>query len=156
MHIGTQIMPIGTRIMGIGTQIMGINTQNMPIGTRARYLLFSIELTSWLICKGFLVSIFWNIYTNKIKKKKYTEASIRKNETQHRNEGSFEEFIESEKKRRRARYKKNIDKNLDVNLPNPITRTINLLLEINENVALKEEFETFQLINYYSKNEYIQ
>ena len=62
MHIGTQIMPIGTRIMGIGTQIMGINTQNMPIGTRARYLLFSIELTSWLICKGFLVSIFWNIY----------------------------------------------------------------------------------------------
>ena len=62
MHIGTQIMPIGTRIMGIGTQIMGINTQNMPIGTRARYLLFSIELTSWLICKEFLVSIFWNIY----------------------------------------------------------------------------------------------
>ena len=58
MHIGTQIMPIGTRIMGIGTQIMGINTQNMPIGTRARYLLFSIELTSCLICKGFLVSIF--------------------------------------------------------------------------------------------------
>ena len=55
-------MPIGTRIMGIGTQIMGINTQNMPIGTRAKYLLFSIELTSWLICKGFLVSIFWNIY----------------------------------------------------------------------------------------------
>ena len=34
----------------------------MPIGTRARYLLFSIELTSLLICKGFLVSIFWNIY----------------------------------------------------------------------------------------------
>ena len=64
MHIGTQIMPIGTRIMGIGTQIMGINTQNMPIGTRARYLLFSIELTSWLICKGFLVSIFWNIYND--------------------------------------------------------------------------------------------
>ena len=58
MHIGTQIMPIGTRIMGIGTQIMGINTQNIPIGTRARYLLFSIELTSWLICKEFLVSIF--------------------------------------------------------------------------------------------------
>ena len=33
---------------------------------------------------------------------------------------------------------------------------INLLLKINENVALKEEFETFQLINYYSKKEYIQ
>ena len=43
---------------------------------------------------------------NKIKEKKYTEVSIRKNETQQRNEGSFEEFIESEKKRRRARYKK--------------------------------------------------
>ena len=55
-------MPIGTQIMGIGTQIMGINTQNMPIGTRARYLLFSIELTLCLIYKGFLVSIFWNIY----------------------------------------------------------------------------------------------
>ena len=51
-------MPIGTQIMGIGTQIMGINTQNMPIGTRARYLLFLIELTSCLICKGFLVLIF--------------------------------------------------------------------------------------------------
>ena len=37
--------------------------------------------------------------TNKIKEKKYTEVSIRKNETQHRNEGSFEEFIESEKKK---------------------------------------------------------
>ena len=46
--------------------------------------------------------------TNKIKEKKenYSEVSIRKDETQHRNEGSFEEFIESEKKRRRARYKK--------------------------------------------------
>ena len=51
---------------------------------------------------------------------------------------------------------KNIDKNLDVNLPNSITQTINLLLKINENVALKEEFETFQLINYYNKKEYIQ
>ena len=50
---------------------------------------------------------------------------------------------------------KNIDKNLDVNLLNPITKTINLLLKINENVALKEEFKTFQLINYYSKKEYI-
>ena len=50
----------------------------------------------------------------------------------------------------------NIDKNLDVNLHNLITQTINLLLKINENVALKEEFETFQLINYYSKKEYIQ
>ena len=44
--------------------------------------------------------------TNKIKREKYTDVSIRKDETQHRNEGSFEEFIESEKKRRRARYKK--------------------------------------------------
>ena len=42
--------------------------------------------------------------TNKIKKN--TEVRIRKDETQHRNEGSLEEFIESEKKRRRARYKK--------------------------------------------------
>ena len=55
-------MPIGTQIMGIGTQIMGINTQNMHIGTRARYLLFLIELALCLIYKGFLVSIFWNIY----------------------------------------------------------------------------------------------
>ena len=39
-------------------------------------------------------------------RKNYTEVSIRKDETQHRNERSFEEFIESEKKRRRARYKK--------------------------------------------------
>ena len=38
---------------------------------------------------------------NKIKEKKYTEVSIKKNETQHRNEGSFEEFIESEKKKRK-------------------------------------------------------
>ena len=29
-------------------------------------------------------------------------------------------------------------------------------MKINENVTLKEEFETFQLINYYSKKEYIQ
>ena len=36
------------------------------------------------------------------------------------------------------------------------TQTINLLLKINESVALKEEFETFQLINYYSKKEFIQ
>ena len=43
--------------------------------------------------------------TNRIKEKKYTEVNIRKIETQDRNEGSFEEFIESEKKRR-ARYKK--------------------------------------------------
>ena len=42
-----------------------------------------------------------------------------KDETQHRNEGSFEEFIESEKKGRRARYKKHW-LNLAVNLPNPI------------------------------------
>ena len=41
-----------------------------------------------------------------------------------------------------------------VNLPNPITQTINLLLKINENVVLKEKFETFQLINYYKKNTY--
>ena len=44
--------------------------------------------------------------TNKIKREKHTEVSIKKDETQHRNEGSFEEFIESEKKRRRAIYKK--------------------------------------------------
>ena len=44
----------------------------MPIGTRAKYLLFSIELTSWLICKGFLVSIFWNIY-NSLTKDIWTE-----------------------------------------------------------------------------------
>ena len=32
------------------------------------------------------------------------------------------------------------------------TQTINLLLKLNENVALKEELEkTFQLINYYRK-----
>ena len=43
---------------------------------------------------------------------------------------------------------KDIDKNLDVNLLNPITQTLKLLLKINENEALKEEFETFQLINY--------
>ena len=45
--------------------------------------------------------------TNRIKEKKenYSEVSIRKDETQHRNEGNFEKFIESEKKRR-ARYKK--------------------------------------------------
>ena len=43
--------------------------------------------------------------TNKIKEKKLYRGSIRKDETQHRNEGSFEEFIESEKKRR-VRYKK--------------------------------------------------
>ena len=88
--------------------------------------------------------------TNKIKEKKEndSEINIRKDDTQHKNKGSFEEFIESEKKIR-ARYK-NIDKKLDVNLPNPITQTINLLLKINENVTLKEEFETFQLINYYN------
>ena len=51
--------------MGIGTQIMGINTQNMPIGTRAKYLLFLIELALCLNYKGFLVSIFWNIYIGK-------------------------------------------------------------------------------------------
>ena len=51
---------------------------------------------------------------------------------------------------------KNIDKNLDINIPNPITQTKNLLLKINENVTLKEEFETFQLINYYNKKEYIK
>ena len=85
-----------------------------------------------------------------MKKENDSEVSIRKDKTQHKNKGSFEEFIESEKKRRGARYK-NIDKNLDVNLPNPITQTKNLLLKINENVILKEEFETFQLINYYNK-----
>ena len=31
---------------------------------------------------------------------------MRKDETQHKNKGSFEEFIESEKKRRKTRYKK--------------------------------------------------
>ena len=49
---------------------------------------------------------------------------------------------------------------LDVNLPNPIAQTKNLLLKINENVASKEEFDVefmaFQLINYYNKKEYIQ
>ena len=63
------------------------------------------------------------------------------------------------KKRRRSRYK-NIDKNLDVNLPNPIAQTKNLLLKVNENVTSKEEFvlefDTFQLMNYYNKKEYIQ
>ena len=39
-------------------------------------------------------------------KKNDSEVSIRKDENQHRNEGSFEEFIESEKKRRSARYRK--------------------------------------------------
>ena len=42
---------------------------------------------------------------------------------------------------------------MDVNLPNPITQTKNILLKIKENVTLKEEFETFQLINYYNKKE---
>ena len=49
----------------------------------------------------------------------------------------------------------NIDKNLDVNLLNLIEYTKNLLLKINENVTLKEEFETFQFMNYYNKK-YIQ
>ena len=51
---------------------------------------------------------------------------------------------------------KNIDKNLDVNLPNTIAQTKNQLLNINENVTLEEEFDSFQLINYYNKKEYIQ
>ena len=38
----------------------------MHIGTRARYLLFLIELALCLIYKGFLVSIFWNIYINSL------------------------------------------------------------------------------------------
>ena len=46
--------------------------------------------------------------TNKIKDKKYTEVSIRKNETQHRNEGSFEEFIESEEKKKKSKIQKTL------------------------------------------------
>ena len=46
---------------------------------------------------------------------------------------------------------KNIDKYLDVNHSNLITQTKNLLLKINENVTLKEEFDIFQLMNYYNK-----
>ena len=44
--------------------------------------------------------------TNKIKEKKESdsEVNIRKDEIQHKNEGSFEEYWESEKKRR-TRYK---------------------------------------------------
>ena len=86
------------------------------------------------------------------------EVSIRKDEIQHKNEGSFEEFWESERKEEQDI--KNIDKDLDVNLPNPIAQTKNLLLKVNENVTSKEEFvlefETFQLMNYYYKKEYIQ
>ena len=51
--------------------------------------------------------------------------------------------------------KKNIDKKCDVNILNPITQTKNLLLKTNENVTLKEKFETFQLMNYDNKKEYI-
>ena len=47
-----------------------------------------------------------------------------------KNEGSFEEFWESEKKRG-IKYK-NIDKNFDVNLLNPFAKTKNLLLKIDE------------------------
>ena len=46
---------------------------------------------------------------------------------------------------------KNINKDLNVNLPNPITQTKNLWLKINENVTSKEGFETFQFMNYYIK-----
>ena len=50
---------------------------------------------------------------------------------------------------------KNIDKNLDVNILNPIDQTKTLLLKINENVTSKEEFnlefETFQFMNYYKQ-----
>ena len=71
---------------------------------------------------------------NKIKEKKEndSEVSIKKDEIQHKDEGSFEE---SEKKRRRKRYKKNINKNLEINLFNLIAQTKNLLLKIDENVT---------------------
>ena len=36
---------------------------------------------------------------------------------------------------------RNIDKNLGVNIPNPIALTKNQLLKIDENIALKEEFD---------------
>ena len=76
---------------------------------------------------------------NKIKEKKESdsEVSIRKDEIQHKDEGSCEE---SEKKRRRKRYKKNIDKNSEINLSNPIAQTKNLLLKIDEKVTSNEEF----------------
>ena len=47
-------------------------------------------------------------------------------------------------KRKEEQDIKNIDKYLEVNHPNPIAQTKNLLLKINENVTSKEEFETFQ------------
>ena len=52
-------------------------------------------------------------------------------------------------KRNEEQEIKNIDTNLDVNVPNSIAQTKNLLIEINENGISKEEFnlefETFQL-----------
>ena len=60
------------------------------------------------------------------------------------------------RKKRRTKFK-NIDKNLDVNLPNPIAQTKNLLLKIDESVASREifdfdiDFETFQFMNYNNK-----
>ena len=43
--------------------------------------------------------------------------------------------FENMKRKEEEQDIKNIDKNLDVNLPNSITQTINLLLKINENVT---------------------
>ena len=43
-------------------------------------------------------------------------------------------------KRRRKRYKKNIDKNSEIKLSNPIAQTKNLLLKIDEKVTSNEEF----------------
>ena len=45
--------------------------------------------------------------TNKIKEND-SEVNIRKDEAQHKNKGSFEEFIESEKKRKEKKKKSNI------------------------------------------------
>ena len=90
--------------------------------------------------------------TNKIKEKKESDSEVskRKDEIQHKNEGSFEEFWESEKKEEQGI--KNFDENLDINLSILIAQTKNLILKINENVSSKEEldleFETFQIMNY--------
>ena len=52
---------------------------------------------------------------------------MREVEIKHKSEGSFEEFWESEKKKKKIF--KSIDKNLDINLPNPIAQTKKLLLK---------------------------
>ena len=76
---------------------------------------------------------------NKIweKKENDSEVSIRKDEIQHKNEGSFQKFWESQ---RRTRYKASIEKNSDIYLPNPIAQTKNLLLKIDGKAISKEEF----------------